>query len=73
MKTFFVLMLSLLLMSFAPAETEPVKLTLPMILAFIVGMWEVVIRIIPTAGHWGVVGKIIEILAWISNFLNRKK
>ena len=64
---------ALLLMSFAPAESEPVKITLPIILAFIVGIWEVVIRLIPTAGQWGVVGKIIEILAWLSNFLNRKK
>lgn len=73
MKTFLVLLISLLLMSFAPAEGEPVKFTLPMILAMIVGFWEVIIRIIPTVGQWGVVGKIIEILAWLSNFLNRKK
>lgn len=73
MKTFLFLILACLLCSFAPDTATPVKITLPLILAFIVGIWEVVIRLVPTAGQWGVVGKIIEILAWLSNFLNRKK
>jgi hypothetical protein len=46
---------------------------LPLVLSFIVALYEVVIRLIPTVGQWGLIGKIIEILAWLSNFLNRKK
>lgn len=73
MKYLLFLLCFILFSGFAPEASEPIKITLPIILALIVGIWEVVIRIIPTLGQWGFIGKIIEILAWISNFLNRKK
>ena len=72
MKSIVFLMLLLLLSSFAPEAVEPFKLSLSLVLAFLVGLWELVIRLIPTAGQYGVIGKIIEVLAWLSNFLNRK-
>jgi hypothetical protein len=73
MKIFICLIAFLLFSGFAPDVAEPFKITLPLILSFIVALYEVVIRLIPTVGQWGLIGKIIEILAWLSNFLNRKK
>jgi len=73
MRIILLLLVGILLSSFTPEQLPTFKLTLPLILAFIVGIWEVVIRLIPTAGQYAVIGKIIDILAWLSNFLNRKK
>lgn len=73
MKMFIFCLVALLLCSFTAQAVDPIKITLPMILAFIVGVWEVVIRLVPTIGQWGVIGKVIEVLAWLSNFLNNKK
>lgn len=41
--------------------------------ALIAGIYEVIIRLIPTVGNYSFIGKIIDILKWISDFLNRKK
>lgn len=49
------------------------NLTFIQIMAIITGIWEVIGRIIPSVGQITVIGKIIEILNWLSNFLNRKK
>lgn len=73
MKAFFFCLLTFLLCSFAPVEVEPVHITIPVIIALLAGIWEVVGRIIPSIGQITVIGKVIEILSWISNFLNRKK
>ena len=73
MKNFILLLAFVLLCSFAPVEVEPFKLTWPLIIMLLAGFWEVIIRIIPTAGQFGIVGKVIEILAWLSNFFNRSK
>lgn len=73
MRNFILVLLFILVCSFQPVAAEPFKLTLSMVLAFIVGLYEVVIRIVPTAGQYGIIGKIIEVLAWLSNFLNVKK
>lgn len=73
MKLMLILFSWLLLTSLSAANPEPIKFTWPLVLALVVGIYEAVVRIIPTAGQWGVVGKIIEILSWLSNFLNRKK
>jgi hypothetical protein len=72
MKIIVFLLAFLLFSSFAPDQAVAFKLTFSLILAFIVGLWELVIRLIPTAGQYGVIGKIIEVLSWLSNFLNRK-
>lgn len=73
MKAFIFCLLAFLLCSFAPEGSEPFKFTLPIIAALVAGIWEVVGRIIPSIGQITVIGKVIEILSWISNFLNRKK
>jgi hypothetical protein len=69
----FFLLLSLLFCSFTDPAVEPFKITLPLVLSFVVGIYEVVIRLVPTAGQYAVIGKIIDILKWLSDFLNRKK
>lgn len=77
MKTFLCLFLLLGLTSFAQVEpTAPVNIwhTLwAIIVPIIAGLYEVIVRIIPTVKNYSVIGKIIEILLWLSNFLNNKK
>jgi hypothetical protein len=73
MKKVLFLLALVILCSFAPAESEPIKLSFPIIMAILTGVWEVIGRVIPSVGQITVIGKVIEILSWISNFLNRKK
>lgn len=46
---------------------------LTLILAIITGCYEVIARLIPTTRTITIVGKVIEILNWLSNSLDRKK
>jgi hypothetical protein len=62
-----------LLSSFAQVEPEPFKFTWQLIVALLAGIYEVIARLIPTVANWSFIGKIIDILKWISDFLNRKK
>jgi hypothetical protein len=73
MKTIFFLLLLILLSSFAAGTVDPVQLTLPLILAIIAACYEVVSRLIPTSKVWSIVGKVLEVLTWLSNLLDRKK
>jgi hypothetical protein len=54
-------------------EPDTFQLTWPIILAIIAGCYEVISRIIPTTKTWSILGKIIEVLIWLSNLLDRKK
>ncbi len=54
-------------------EPEPVKITWHIIVALLAGIYEAVVRIIPTVKNYSFIGKIIEILLWVSNFLSVKK
>lgn len=49
------------------------KLSFQLIIALLAGIYEVVIRVIPTVNNYSFIGKIIDILKWLSEFLNRKK
>jgi hypothetical protein len=62
-----------LLVPFAQVEPEPFKLTWHLVVAIVAAIYEAIVRIIPTIGNYSAIAKIIEILVWISNFLNRKK
>lgn len=73
MKTILFLIALLLFSGFAPAEPEKVVISIPLLIAIITGVWEVIARLIPTVGHIGLIGKIIEILNVLSNFFNRTK
>lgn len=47
--------------------------TIGIIVAVIVGIYDVIVRIIPTVGNWSILGKIIDILKWLSDYFNRRK
>jgi hypothetical protein len=73
MKIFLFLIVSLILCSFAPADIAGVSLTLPLILAILAGCYEVISRLIPTSAGWSIIGKVLEVLTWLSNLFDRKK
>lgn len=55
---------------------EPVNLwhiIWTIIVPIVAGLYEVIVRIIPSVKNYSFIGKIIEILLWLSNFLNNKK
>jgi hypothetical protein len=43
------------------------------ILAIIIGVYEVIARVIPTVGDITIIGKIIALLRWLSDSTNRFK
>ena len=73
MKTIFFLFAILVLCSFAPEDPTGFTLTLPLILAILAGTYEVISRLIPTSKTWTIIGKILEVLTWLSNLFDRKK
>jgi hypothetical protein len=73
MKSIFLLLAFLILCSFAPDPEPAFKLTLPIILAILGACYEAISRIIPTKKVWSIVGKILEVLTWFSNLLDRKR
>jgi hypothetical protein len=73
MKTILFLCLVAVLCSFVPADEGGVRLTLPLTLTALAGIYEVLSRIIPTSRVWSIIGKALEVLTWLSNLLNRKK
>ena len=48
-------------------------LTIPVILAILIACYEAVSRLIPTSKTWSIIGKILELLTWLSSLLDRKK
>ena len=46
---------------------------LPVVVAILAGVYEVIVRVIPSVGNYSWIAKILDILVWISDFLNRKK
>jgi hypothetical protein len=65
-----------LLLSQTVEPDQPVnvwRIIWTIVVPIIAGLYEVIVRIIPTVGNYSFIGKIIEILLWISNFLNNKK
>jgi len=64
------------LMSFRqgdPGDPGAIHVTWHLIVALLAGVYEVIVRIIPSVGNYSWIAKIIQILTWISDFLNRKK
>lgn len=73
MKTIFLLVTLLVLASFTPVDPEGFKLTLPVILAILAGCYEVISRLVPTSKTWSIIGKILEVITWLSNLFDRKR
>lgn len=52
---------------------QDVEPTWRIVVAFVVGIYELIVRIIPTVKEYSFIAKIIDIIKWISDFLSRKK
>lgn len=70
---FLLIPLCLFAQTITPEPVSIWHLLVTVIVPILAGVWEIVGRIIPSVGHITIIGKIIDILAWISNFLNNKK
>ena len=44
-----------------------------LIIALIVGVYEAVVRLIPSVGNYSIIAKIIQLLQWLSEALDNKK
>jgi hypothetical protein len=73
MKTIFFLLALILLSGFAPDEPAGTVITLPLILAILAGCYEVISRLIKTSATWSIIGKVLEVLTWLSNLFDRKR
>jgi len=43
------------------------------IIALILGIYEVIVRVIPTVSNLSIIGKLIAILKYVSDYLNIEK
>lgn len=73
MKKYLFLLLILALCSFAPAESAPIQWSTGLVLGILTGCYEVISRLIPTSAGWSIIGKVLEVLTWLSNLFDRKK
>lgn len=73
MKLIFFLLALILLTSFAPDQAPGLQIGLPLILAILAGCYEVISRLIPTTATWSIIGKVLEVLTWLSKLFDRKR
>lgn len=53
--------------------SEPIKLSWKLIVALILGLYDVIARIIPTINDWSWLSWIIKLVSFLNEFLNRKR
>lgn len=70
-KRIFALMVALMVIV-STAFTMP-DVSVKEIVLLVIGIIEVVIRVIPTVGTWSPIGIILKLLNFLSEFLDRKK
>jgi len=73
MKYFILLIPLLLFCTAATADSDPVQITLTLVLAILAGCYEVISRLIPTSAGWSIIGKVLEVLTWLSKLFDRKR
>ena len=44
-------------------EPETFKVTIPMVTAVAVGIYEVISRVVPTSKTWSIIGKVLEAIS----------
>lgn len=47
--------------------------TLSIVLAIVIGTWEVVARVVPTVNNWSGTALVLKILTFLSDLLNNEK
>lgn len=73
MKIVLMLLVLLLTVSCSSVSVDGSSVSVSLILAILAGCYEVISRLIPTSKTWSIIGKLLEILTWLSNLFNRKK
>lgn len=73
MKTLLFLLAFLLTVSCSTISIKGTAVSIPLILSILAGCYEVISRLIPTSKTWSIVGKLLEVLTWLSKLLDRKK
>lgn len=73
MKNVFFFLALILLFSCTSKDPAGTVITLPLILAVLAGCYEVISRLIKTSVTWSIIGKVLEVLTWLSKLFDRKK
>ena len=47
--------------------------TVKIVLAIVIGTWEVVARVVPTVNNWSGTALVLKVLNFLSDLLNNKK
>ena len=63
----------LLLTSFFQVDPEPIKLKWYIVLPIILGLYDVIVRLIPMVNDISWLSWIIKLIAFLNEFFNRKK
>jgi len=56
-----------------PTQPEPIHFTWKLIIALVLGLYDVVVRLIPTINDWSWLSWIVKLLNFLNEFFNRKK
>ena len=67
------LVLLMLLTSSTSVDHAGLQLSITLVLSILVAVYEAISRLIPTSKTWSIIGKILEVLTWLSNLFDRKK
>lgn len=73
MKQLLFFCLLILLSGFSAGTADPIHITWYVVLLLIIGLYEVVVRIIPAVARFSLLALIIDILKLVSDYLKRKK
>ena len=72
-----IIFLSLLILAITASafaqDAEPLKLSWTIIIPIILGIYDVLARIIPTVNDWSWLSWIVKFLNFLNEFFNRKK
>lgn len=74
MKKFFLLVSVMLLIALTSCDKlQDVYTNVSIGIALVIGIIEVLARVIPTVGMWAPLGVILKVLNFVSEFLNSEK
>lgn len=73
MKSILVIFAFFLLSSLVSFDPLEITWTISLIVAIIVGVYELLARLIPSFGNWTFIGRVIDILKIVSDYLDKRK